>query len=326
MNYQKYGCVLFAAWVTLTGLINPGPARAAEKISAGAIGSASPLGWPFYIGMSKGLFTAKGLDIDLVYTASAPNLLQQLSAGSLDLAVSSGLVDPIRAIDKGAAVALILVEVQAAPYVLVAKPEIKNLAGLKGKTVAVGGFNDITNIYLDRMLAPEGIKRGEFDMKFFGNTPARYAALQAGAVDAAMLSQPANFYAEAAGYNNVGLVKDYVGDLPFSGSVVNTAWAASHRDAVAKIVATYVEGVTWLLDRKNRDEAVKIMVDVSQGKPEDIAKSYDFLVDGSYFGRGGTVSRAKLTSLVAAMHALGDIDDTPSADRLVLPGLSLMVD
>lgn len=302
------------------------PAVALEKISVGAIGSASPLGWPWYIGLKKGLFAAEGLDFDLIFTPSAPNLLQQLSAGSLDLAMSSGLVDPIRAINKGASVALILVELQAAPYVLMAKPEIKSLASLKGKTIAVGGFNDITNIYLDRMVAPSNIHRGEFDMKFFGNTPSRYAALQAGAVDAAMLSPPANFYAEAAGYNRLGFVKDYAGDLPFSGSAVNKSWAEQHRDLVKKIVAVYAQGVGWFLDDKNRDEAVKIMAEVSQGRSEDILKSYDFLRQGDYFATNGVVSKSKLKSLVAAMHQLGDIETMPEPEQLVLPGVTTLVD
>jgi ABC-type nitrate/sulfonate/bicarbonate transport system substrate-binding protein len=268
------------------------------------------------------MFAAHGIELDVVFTSSAPNLLQQTSAGSFELAMSTGLVDPIRAIDKGGPVSLILIEVTAAPYELLGKAEIKSLAELRGKAIAVGGFNDITNIYLDRMLAPSGLKRGDFDMKFFGSTPARYAALQAGAVDAAMLSQPANYYAVAAGYRSLGLVKDYAGDLPFSGTAVNTAWAKAHEDDVRAIVATYVEAAKWFDDAKNRDAAIKIMVDASQGKPDDVAKSYDFLRNGDYFDRSGTISKAKLTSLVAAMHQLGDIDDQPAVEKLVLPGVT----
>ena len=302
------------------------PARAADKIATGAINSASPLGWPFYIGIAKGMFASKGIDLDLVYTSSAPNLLQQTAAGSLDLAMSTGLVDPIRAIVKGGPVSLILVEVVAAPYELLSHPEIRSLAQLKGKIIAVGGFNDITNIYLDRMLAPSGLKRGDFDMKFFGSTPARYAALQAHAVDAAMLSQPANYYAAASGYVSLGLVKDYAGDLPFSGSAVNTAWAKAHPDNVRAIVLTYVEAANWFQDRQNRDAAIKIMVDASQGKPDDVAKSYDFLQRGDYFERSGNISRTKIARLVEAMHELGDIDDRPAPERLVLPGVTRLSD
>jgi ABC-type nitrate/sulfonate/bicarbonate transport system substrate-binding protein len=301
-------------------------AGAAEKIATGAINSPSPLGWPFYIALAKDMFAAKGLALDVSYTNSAPNLLQQTSAGSFDFAMSTGLVDPIRAIDKGGPVSIVLVEVTAAPYELMGKAAVKNLAGLKGKTIAVGGLNDITNIYLDRMVAPSGLKRGDFDMQFFGSTPARYASLQAGAVDAAMLGPPANYYAATAGYFSLGFVKDYAGDLPFSGSAVNAAWAKTHAAEVRAIVAIYGEAANWFADGKNRDEAIAIMVAASKGKQDDIAKSYDFLQRGDYFERSGTISKKKIASLVHAMHQLGDIDDEPAAERLVLSGVTKLVD
>jgi len=50
---------------------------AAEKIATGAINAPSPLGWPFFIALAKGMFAAKGLALDIAYTNSAPNLLQQ---------------------------------------------------------------------------------------------------------------------------------------------------------------------------------------------------------------------------------------------------------
>ena len=68
------------------------------------------------------------------------------------------------------------------------------------------------------------------------------------------------------------------------------------------------------------------MVEASKGKPDDIAKSYDFLRRGDYFDRGGAVSKTKIASLVHAMHQLGDIDDEPSVERLVLPGVTQLTD
>jgi hypothetical protein len=40
------------------------------------------------------------------------------------------------------------------------------------------------------------------------------------------------------------------------------------------------------------------MIDVSQAKPDDVAKSYDFLRRGDYFERTGTISKAKIASLI----------------------------
>ena len=94
--------------------------------------------------------------------------MQQLAAGSLDITMSTGLVDPIRAIAQKAPLAIVRLEVQAPPYALLAKSSIKELKDLKGKVISLGGPKDITKIYVERMLAPHGVKPGEFDMVFAG--------------------------------------------------------------------------------------------------------------------------------------------------------------
>ena len=96
------------------------------------------------------------------------------------------------------------IEVQAPPYALVAKPSITSLKDLKGKVISLGGPKDITRIYVERMLAPNGVKPGDFDMVFAGATTARASALLAGAVDAAILLPPFNFQAVAKGFNSLG--------------------------------------------------------------------------------------------------------------------------
>ena len=84
--------------------------------------------------------------------------MQQVTAGSLDVSISTGLADPLRAVGMGAPIAIVRIEVQAPPYDLVAKPGIKSIKDLKGKVISLGGPKDITRIYVERMLAPNGVK------------------------------------------------------------------------------------------------------------------------------------------------------------------------
>src|SRR5262245_48782195 len=169
------------------------PIDAAETVTIGTVGQGSATNWPTYIAVAKGYFEAEGIKPEFVYTPGNAPLVQQLAAGSLDVALSSGLVDPLRAIDKGAPVVIVGLEMQSPPYALLAKPGIGSLADLKGKLISLGGPKDITRIFVERMLAPHGVKSGQFDMIFAGATAARFSALQSGAVDAAILLPPFNF-------------------------------------------------------------------------------------------------------------------------------------
>jgi NitT/TauT family transport system substrate-binding protein len=215
---------------------------------------------------------------------------------------------------------------QAPPYALLAKPAIKSLKDLKGKVISLGGAKDITRIYVERMLAPHGVKPGEYDMVFAGATAARASALLAGAVDAAILLPPFNFRAAAAGFNDLGLTIDYVKDLPFSGTVVNVAWANANKAKLAKLLAAHTKAVAWFEDDRNRDEAVKILMAASGLTQVDVEKAYDFLRKGQFFEPTGRVSRSKMTSLAKAMESLGDLPGALNIDRVFLPGVTQVTD
>lgn len=195
-----------------------GPAQAAETVTAGAIGSPSGTLWPFFIGTSKGFFAAAGVTLDLVYVPSTASAIQQLSGGSLDIVASTGLPEPINAIDKGAPIAIARIVAQANPYGLVARPTIKRIEDLKGKTVSLGGTTDITAIYFSRMMHAHGLGKGDYDIIVVGATAARLAGLKSGAVDATLLVPPVLFQAQAAGLVDLGLTIDDTRDLPFAGT------------------------------------------------------------------------------------------------------------
>jgi NitT/TauT family transport system substrate-binding protein len=301
-------------------------ARAAETVTVGTVGQASANLWPVFIGIDKGFFEAEGVKIDLLYVQSSAQMVQQLTAGSAGISISTGLVDPMRAIAMGAPIAVVRIEVQAPPYALLAKPAIKSMRELEGKVISLGGQKDITRIYVERMLEPNGVKPGEFDMVFAGATVARASALLAGVVDAAILLPPFNFQTEAAGFNNLGLTVDYLPDLPFSGITVNVRWANEHKALLQRILAAHTRSVAWFEDGHNRNETVRILADASKLKRDDVEKAYDFMRNGHFFEPTDKVSRSKLAGLSKAMVSLGDLSETIDIDRVVLPGVSELAD
>jgi ABC-type nitrate/sulfonate/bicarbonate transport system substrate-binding protein len=321
MAIQAIALRLLAVLLLASALLPPA-AFAIETITAGAVGSSSTTIWPVYIGIRKGFFDDVGVKVEPVYAQSSTAIAQQVAAGSINLTVGSGLVDPIRAIEKGAPIAIWRIDMQAPPYALLAKSEIKSMKDLKGKTIMIGGAKDITRIFVERMLVPNGVKPNEVDYVFAGATSARLSALQSGAVDASILTSPHNFYAEAAGYTNLGWTVEYAKDLPFSGGAVNRAWAAANKPTLDKFLDAYNKSVNWFQDSKNRDEAVKIMADVSKLKQDEVEKSYDFLQKGNFYELTGKIPKGTLAKLVEALQELGDLPPSFTVDRLLMPGVA----
>jgi NitT/TauT family transport system substrate-binding protein len=228
------------------------PVRAMDTVTIGTVGSPSANLWPVFIGIDKGFFAAENIKPDLVYVPASAAVIQQLAAGSLDVTMSTGLVDPIRAVDQGAALALARFEIQAPPYLIMAKPNIKSLKELKGKVISVGGAKDITRTYAERMLAPNGLKPGDYDFVYAGATTARAQALLSGAVDAAIVLPPSNFQLQAAGYNDLGLTVEYAPELPFSGTAVSKAWASRNQDVLRRVLAVQAKSIEYFYDERNR--------------------------------------------------------------------------
>jgi NitT/TauT family transport system substrate-binding protein len=301
------------------------PALAQDTVILSSVGSTSANGWPSYVAIEKGFFAAEGIKPDVVFAQSNASVIQQLAAGSTNVSTNSGLVDPIRAIEKGAPLALLRIEVQKPPYAVLAKSSIKTVKDLKGKTISIGGAKDITRIFVERMLTAHGLQSGDYDLTFAGATSARFAALQAGAVDAAILTPPFNFHAESAGFINLGNTVDYA-DMPFAGIAVNTAWANANRKTVEKIVGIYTRSIAWLYDPKNREEAVTILMRVSNLKKDDVERAYDFLIPGRYFEPTGKISKARIGALVDALKTLGDVPATFTVDRLFLANVTQVAD
>jgi NitT/TauT family transport system substrate-binding protein len=302
------------------------PTAQAETITIGLVGAVSATHWPIYVGLKQGYYAAEDIKLATVFTLSSNALVQQLAAGSLDAALSTGIVDPIYAIDKGAPIAVLRLEMVSPPYALLAKPAIAGIKELKGKTVMVDGPKGITRLYVERMLKANGIKPGEVETLFAGATSARFSALMAGAIDATILLPPFNFFAESAGFRTLGLSVDYTPELPFTGAVVNRNWAMMHRATLDRLIAVHNQSMAWFLDVRNREQAIALMVEGTRQKPEDVAKAYDFLQGKNFFDASGKVSRTKMNAMLAALRELGDISGELNVDRLLLPGVTQVTD
>ena len=283
-------CRIVALMAALSALGGSFARAEDEKVTLGTVGQASANLWPVLIGMQKGFFAAEGVAPEIVYVQSSAALVQQVAAGSIGISISTGLADPLRAVGMGAPIAIVRLEVQAPPYDLVAKPGIAKLSDLKGKLISLGGPKDITRIYVERMLKPNGVNPGEFDMVFAGSTAARVSALLAGAVDAAILLPAFNFQAEAKGFQQSRPDRRLRERSAVLRNRGKRRWANAHQATLEKVLRSKTRSVAWFEDGGNRAEAVQILKVASSLSQDDVEKAYDFFRNGHFFEPTGKVS------------------------------------
>lgn len=320
----RSNCLSIVAVMLSAGsvLLAPG-ASAAEKVIMATTGVASAQQWPIWIANSKGFLAENGVDVEFVGASSAAAVIQQVAAGSANVG-TGGLSDPLRAIDRGARVSLLRIEAQVPPYSIWGKRTIASLKDLKGKIVMLGGIKDITRVYFERMMEPNGLKWGEYDTVFAGTAASRFAALNSGAIDATILNPPFSFKAEPAGFNKLGQVTDYVKDLPFTGIAVNLDWGLAHKSAVAGYLQGVAAGVDWFYDDKNRDEAIDILQKLSKAERSDIAQAYDYYKQLKIFDHKGLIAASTLGNLAKALKDIGDLEGSTDVARFQHPEMAAL--
>ena len=203
---------LVSVAMILAAVLIPGAARSQTQIVAGMVAHGPPQ-WPQYIAMEFGWFKQDKIELDLLTVGGGG--AQQLAGGSLNIA-HSGYPDFARASLRGAPVKIIINDIVASPYAVFAKPQIKQITDLKGKTISIGGVTDVTLIYIKAFLASAGLKVGDVDFVYAKAAGDRFSALVSGGVDATLLNPPTYFKAAGLGYSNLGETAPHVKDIPFT--------------------------------------------------------------------------------------------------------------
>jgi NitT/TauT family transport system substrate-binding protein len=311
------------AFATLAGvaLCAAQPAAALDRISYIATGSGNSPDWIIYIARTKGFFKDNNLQVDMFSAQSTAAVIQQVIAGSGQIG-GGGLTDPIFAMDQGAKVSLLRIQMGVPPYSLWAKPQIKTFKDLHGKTIIVGGAKDITRIYFERMVAPHGLTKNDYSLIYAGTTSARYAAMASGGADAAILLPPFSFRAKGQGYSLLGDLSTYVKDIPFTGLVVGNDWALAHKPLLVAFLRAYQRANDWFYNPANKAEAVNIFVKESNQSKADVEKTYDYLSTINAFAKDGTVTSSSIATIVKVMSAQGDLTGSADPNRFIDPAIS----
>ena len=281
-------------------------AQAQTKIIHGTV-FLSSTDWAEFVADAKGYFKKEGLEVETIATRSSAKAIQQLAAGSVQLA-SSGMPDHLRGIEQGAPTKMFLNQIGTPPYTIYSKASIKSVKDLKGKKVIIGGPKDVTRYYVETLFKKEGLEPGSYDYVYAGSTSNRFAALQSGGVDAAILLPPFTFKAKQLGYNDLGNVQTVLSDFPFTVYSYNTDWAKAHRKELVGFTAAVMKGKEWLYDVKNRKEAAEILSKVAKFSMEDSLANYDFFIkDLKAIARSGAVSETSYKQTMDVLIGWGDM-------------------
>jgi NitT/TauT family transport system substrate-binding protein len=225
---------------------------------------------PIYMAESLGFYQEEGLDVNIIGMGGNSDAMQAIVGKSVDIVFTSlsGLVDAIK-IDQP--IVAFWGYNNGIEFTIHSKNS-DSMADLKGKRIGISSFGGLTDLVTRVGLEMAGLDPDK-DVEILvisGGAPPKVAAMEAGQIDAAILTSPTSFSAIEAGYKVI-----------FSQADINPTWptkvAIAHRDFVKEnpetikaflrglqrgidhMIAHPEDGAKDLVERANYEEKYSLM-------------------------------------------------------------------
>jgi len=260
--------------VSLSAL--PGQAQEIKKIR---------LGYPaisynqihIWVAKEAGLFRRHGLDVELIFFRGGQMATQALVAGDPPI-VNIGTV--IQANLQGHDVVLIGSIESAYNYSVVAQPGITRVEQLRGKRLGVSGFGSASHNAALILLQKFNLEPNrDVAVLVAGPTTERLAALDAGKIDATVLTPTEVVMAKKRGYRDIYDMLEMGVEVQGNGLATSRAFIKSNRDTAKAVLKGYVEAIHYIY--RNQGETKKVIARYLRNPdPEVLEAAYQGFVKG----------------------------------------------
>ena len=254
----------------LTGLTQAF-AQGATPIRMIGFGGATNL--PAWVALDKGLFAKEGLAVTLDRTAGSKDQMVDIMAGKYEFVTTAfdnivAYTDGDGAVKFDAYDLTAILGVHSGLNSVVARPEIKTYADLRGKTVAVDAVASGYATVLYEILKRKGLTDKDYKIIAVGATDGRMAALEDGRAQVGILSSPQDIQLQKKGFNILDDAAAALGDSQGSVYAVRKSWAKGHEKDVLGLMRAVVAGQNYVFD--NKDGAVEVLMKRTPGlsKPD----------------------------------------------------------
>src|SRR5262249_46759900 len=174
--------------------------------------------------------------------------------------------------------------VNKAVLALVARKELNSAKELKGKRIAVSQIGDPPYNYGIALLRKFGLSSRDVQWVPIGtDVNGRVAALEGGRVDATLLTAPAYFKLETAGYNTLANIADYDDIFASTIYLMKRNSIAANPKLPELLIKAHAEAIKRFYDDKAF--AVKAYQIYDPQSREDVERFYDIYAKGNLFER-----------------------------------------
>ena len=225
---------------------------------------------PLLAGQTQGFFEGEGIAVEMQRTPSSQAQRTALLEGTAEIAHAS-FDDAVSGETDVGADFVAFMGGDGGFQAFYGRPEVGQLADLRGRVVAVDDPETGYALVLRAMLRRAGLREADYELRPVGSTDKRFEAIQRdGSLAAAMFAPPYSVMVEDLGWRRLGTTPELLG--PYQGTVgfCRRAWLARNRPLLVRYLRGYVAALRWALDPRNRP-AVAQTVAASLRVPPSLA-------------------------------------------------------
>jgi len=284
---------------------------------------------PLFIAAERGYFTQEGLDVKLVPVQGGSDSVVQLAAGNFDAAVGGIGAGVLNAASKGLEFRIVAPLHSEQPPLSTSlvisatrANEIKSIKDLKGKKVSINGTGAATEYWLAQALAEGGLTFKDVTLATvaFKDVP---AALQNGAIDAAMLGEPLTTQQVANGVVKI-LTDDFIHGFYSTYLYMGLPLLNDHPQAAAGFMRAYLRACRDLQGDAFKDPAIAAIIEKYTKVPAAVVQK----ASHPYYDPNGAIPLKDIQTLQDYFLSRGELDyktpldlskfiDTSLADQAV---------
>lgn len=188
-------------------------------------------------------------------------------------------------------------------FVLLAKPEIRQVSDLRGKKIGLPSLGGTTDVALTIALQELGEKRKDFTYLALGGD--LFAALASGAIDGAVLSPPWIFHAEKKGFRKLVQIGNYV-QMPLGGLTTMLSTMRNRPDEAKRVIRSLQQAQKSMIESPEKSiELISHSLKVDRAIAEETFKLYRDTTSANT----GVPTRAGMGKIVEAVQMLGQFTD-----------------
>jgi ABC-type nitrate/sulfonate/bicarbonate transport system substrate-binding protein len=238
---------------------------------------------PYFVGLEKGIFAKQGIKLELEFTENSGSQRAGLAAGKFEI-VHSAVDNAVAMADVANVDIVIVMGGDSGTNEFIVQSNIKSFADIRGKSIVVDATNTAYALQAKKILLKNGLKDGvDYKLNPVGNGTFRYKAmLESKDNAAAVMNVPYSVQAVEDGMKSLGRTVNMLCPYQAGGSYALRSWAKANPETVERYIAAYVESLRWVVNRKNRAEAVAMLVDKQKLTKSLAERSYDLMIDPSF--------------------------------------------